>query len=87
MKKQIPSKKARETCSSFVNFKNQCFRYLHHCVKKITVEVTKIFVPGAAHSEFVQELLTDIISTKENKGNTTKISNLKGKWDRLTNII
>ena len=34
MKKYIPSKIARETAVDLVDFKNQRFWYLHHCVKK-----------------------------------------------------
>ena len=67
MKKYIPSRNARETCQSLVNFKNQRFRYLHHCVKKIILTVTKTFVPSIAHDEFVQMILNDIISSKKIK--------------------
>ena len=51
------------------------------------LKVTKTFVPGAAHNNFVHELLTDIIASQKNKGNTQKMPNLKGKWDRLKNVI
>ena len=63
MKKYIPSRNARETCQSLVNFKNQRFWYLHHCVKKIILTVTKTFVPSLALDAFVQMILNDIISS------------------------
>ena len=88
MKKYIPSKIARETATDLVDFKNQRFRYLHHSVKKIILKVTKTFVPGVSHDEFVEAILTDIISSKiKKKGKNPKISRIKDKWERLTNVL
>ena len=88
MKKYIPSKIAREAVTDLVDFKNQRFWYLHHSVRKFILKVTKTFVPGASHDEFIEAILTDIISSKRRKKQKTpKISNTKDKWERLTKVL
>ena len=72
IKKYIPSNIARETAADLVDFKNQQFRYLHCSVKKIILKVTKTFVPIASHDEFIDAILTDIISSKRKKGESTQ---------------
>ena len=84
MKKYISSKKAKESSKSVVNFKNLCFWYIHHSVKKIVGKIVDTYVLGPYQYEFFDKLLTGILEPKK-KGQVIKIAlNIKSKWERLT---
>ena len=88
IKKNIPSKKLRESSKDLVNFKNQRFRYLYQSVRKMVLQLVNTFVPGPSKTVFVDELFTDILSTSQKKvKHKNKPVDFRTKWEKLSSVI
>lgn len=88
IKKNIPSKKQRESSQKLVNFKNQRFRYLYQSVRKMLLSVVDTFVPGPSQAVFLDELFTDILSLSKKKvKHKNKPVDFKSKWEKLSSVI
>ena len=88
IKKNIPSKKLRESSKKLVNFKNQRFRYLYQSVRKMVLQLVNTFVPGPSQTVFLDELFTDILSTSQKKvKHKNKPVDFRTKWEKLSSVI